>query len=192
VFTLTNSATLVIEGAADYTTVIGTSLDIIQDTSTIWRVKVPPVAAPQLLIISDQKTIGTAGSYYASTSWVKHDITSEDYNTIVGASVDIVGHTITLPAGTYKVSGSGPINYKSNFAVGRLRDTTNSVDASHSKNAMSHSSYNSSSDVSFLDVFTLAGTSTLELQVWRQTAGATVASTFHTEKYMELMFEKIG
>lgn len=145
-----------------------------------------------VLIISDQKTIGTAGSYYAATSWVKHDITSEDYNTIVGASVDIVNHTVTLPAGTYIVSGDGPTNYKGNFALAKLRDITNSNDPATSKNSMSHSSFNSADTMSFLGVFTLAGTAILELQQWRGTAGAIVASGYHTEKYMELMFEKIG
>jgi type II secretory pathway pseudopilin PulG len=44
VVSMTNSSNLAIEGGADYTTVVGTAIEIIQDTATVWRVRIPPVS----------------------------------------------------------------------------------------------------------------------------------------------------
>jgi len=144
------------------------------------------------LIVSDAKALGTAGKTYSAAIWNRHDVTSEDYNTITGASVDIVNSNITLPAGAYRVSGCGPVVYRSNLTASRLRDTTHSITVAQGRNANSHSSFYTADTCNYLDVFTLTATSTLELHVKPQTAYLAPATSYQSEKYLELMFEKIG
>lgn len=61
-----------------------------------------------------------------SSAWTKYPIDATMVNTISGASVDLAGDDVTLPAGTYDVDGYACI-FKGNSINCRLYDITNTA-----------------------------------------------------------------
>lgn len=123
VVTLTNSPTLVIEGAADYTTVAGTSFEIIQDTATVVRVKVPPTSGGTTLkaILLDEKASNVAGQAHSANVWTTHDLNTEAYDP---------DGLISITTNKFTPVNDGYIrayDTKRDSHINRLYDVTNSV-----------------------------------------------------------------
>ncbi|MBK8651594.1 MAG: hypothetical protein IPN23_07800 [Elusimicrobia bacterium] len=87
----------------------------------------PILAAPYpMMIVADVKPSGTEGGQFASGAWRVRTLNTVSFNSISGASLS--ADTVTLPAGTYKISWRAPA-----FRVYRhqtvWRNITDSVDA---------------------------------------------------------------
>ena len=85
-----------------------------------------PNLQQRVAYISEQQTSGTAGGSTVATTW-----TTRVLNTIVdntGIVTSLASNQFTLPAGTYRCSGSAPF-YLSNNSKIRLRNITDSITA---------------------------------------------------------------
>lgn len=120
-------------------------------------------------IFSYEVASGTNGGTYTSGSWVTRPLNTSRRNTIASASLS--SNQITLPAGTYRVRWWATLYAVNgyNFRLQNITDTatiTNGTSGNTPAGTTNPASENS-------DVFTIAGTKTLELQM---KAGATRAT----------------
>ena len=126
------------------------------------------LASEDYAIFQNVKSAGTASGGLTKDTWVKRTLQTTPTNNITNAS--LTSSVITLPAGTYycKFWASG---YYCGAHQARLRDTTSSVTRVYgsSELAWQASPYPASHSVGD-GIFTLSGTTTLELQ---HIAGAT-------------------
>src|SRR6056300_219994 len=82
----------------------------------------------EFAIFRNEQTSGTSGAALTASSWTTHNVNTSSYNNISGAS--LASKQITLPAGTYKLSGWGGANTtfntsgKSDRFKPRLRNIT--------------------------------------------------------------------
>lgn len=157
---------------------------------------------PPILQVQCTQTSGTAGGQCAATgSWqdsnLKGDVlvNTTVINNISGAS--LVSGIITLPAGTYKISG-----WKSFINTGESRarfyNITDSIPLAIGSSTFAGGSGGTDKSL-FTDTFiTLAATKTLKLQTWTTgTSGTTndfgsAVSTGDTEVYGNFLFEKVA
>lgn len=141
------------------------------------------IMAPQTLLVVDEKASGTAGGGCTAGSWLTRDLNTVKRNTITGASV--ASNQITLPAGTYEMSGSAPGFFVDRHKT-RLRSITGATDliigtSEYSQNGAADGYDSTRSQLN--GVFTLVVTTVVELQHRCQTTNASanalgVASTF--------------
>jgi hypothetical protein len=115
VLTLINSANLILPGNIDRVTAAGDSIVVRGDGSGVARVVSYQTFSGVALSpfpyikVSDQKASGTAGgASVASDITQTRTFNTVDVNTITGAS--LATNTVTLPAGTYEVSGFSSFN----------------------------------------------------------------------------------
>ncbi|MEW9586618.1 hypothetical protein [Paraburkholderia sp. DGU8] len=107
--TLTNSASLILPGAANITTAAGDSMRVRGDGAGIARVVsyTPASGLPLLTLpyihVREQQPSGTSGS----VSGQNRVLNTVVANTITGASLS--SNQITLPAGTYRIQASAPV-----------------------------------------------------------------------------------
>lgn len=156
-----------------------------------------------LLILRNEQTSGTSGAALTASSWTTHNINTVQYNNISGASLST--KQITLPAGTYRLSGWGGASTtfnttgKSDRFKPRLRNITDGTTTLVGGNGLSSGYSGTLADghqVPLNGVFTIATTKVFELQMYASAGGnATEGFAFgsgEVEVYAELVFEKLG
>lgn len=118
-------------------------------------------ALDNYLCVVDEKATNTEGGTFTSGAWRTRDLQTVRTNRISSASLS--SNQISLPAGTYRIATHCPA-YKVENHIAKLRDITNSTDL-----IIGTSEYCASTDDvstrSFINGnFTIAGTTTLEIQ----------------------------
>ena len=135
----------------------------------------------------------TNGGTFTSGSYVKRTLNTTVVNNITGCS--IASSVITLPAGTFAVTAFAP-SQEVNRNKLRLQNTTASTTLQLGNNCYS-SSLGSAGDIATLQsVFTLATSSTIELQHRCQTTQASVGfgvamSFSDAEVYASITIQRI-
>jgi hypothetical protein len=144
---------------------------------------------PQIAIFNETQASGTNGGTATSGSYVKRTLNTTIQNGITGCS--IASSVITLPAGTYRLTGQAPVfNVTTNSS--RLQNTT---DATTTQQGSANYCQNNNYGSSFINAyFTIAGTKNFEIQT---RVGSTVttngygASTgFGDEIYTQVTIER--
>lgn len=150
--------------------------------------------------VFDQKTSGTSGGTFTSGAWRTRDLNQlKTYGNISGVSLS--GNQLTIPAGTYSVQASAPACNVDSHKT-RLRNitagTTLSVGSTAQTSTSGASDYVQTDSV-IHDVFTIAESTTLELQHISQSTFAsngfgfvTSLSSGEAEIYTQLELVKIG
>jgi hypothetical protein len=150
---------------------------------------------PPIIRVQHAEASGNNGGVRAAVyTWVTRTINNAHTNNISGAS--LAANTVTLPAGTYKVTG-----YQFFFSTaqsrGRVYNTTDSVSVVVSSSA--YASGSSGSGLALYDgVFTIAAPKDFVIQYWVVgTSGGSsdlgiASGTGDTEVYADIIFEKIG
>ncbi len=149
-----------------------------------------------VLHVQDQKTSGTEGGTFTNGAWRTRDLNQSVKNTITGASLS--SNQITLPAGTYRITGSAP-------GFGVARHATRFYDITNSAVVISGTSEYAGTTViqsrSFIKKVIVAATEVIfELQHRCATTratnglgiGAGVSFTVATEIYADVFIEKIS
>ena len=157
----------------------------------------------EFAIFRNEQTSGTDGAALTASSWTTHDVNTTSYNDISGAS--LASKQITLPAGTYKLSGWGGASTtfntsnKSNRFKPRLRNITDSTTTIVGGNGVSSGYSGTLSDahqIPLNGVFTIATTKVFELQMYADDGGDAKEGSAHSsgevEVYAELVFEKLA
>lgn len=157
----------------------------------------------EFAIFRNEQTSGTSGAALTASSWTTHNVNTSSYNNISGAS--LASKQITLPAGTYKLSGWGGANTtfntsgKSDRFKPRLRNITDGTTTIVGGNGLSSGYSGTLADghqIPLNGVFTIATTKVFELQMYASGGGnATEGFPFgsgEVEVYAELVFEKIA
>lgn len=156
-----------------------------------------------LFVVREQHTSGTTGGVLTASGWTTYAINTSQYNNISGASV--ASNQITLPAGTYKVSGYGGASTtfntttKSNNFKPRLRNITDATTTLVGAGGRPSSYSGTLSDemqMPLSGVFTIASPKTFELQCYANAGGnantGRPISSGEVEVYAELVFEKLS
>jgi|SRR6056300_496183 len=157
----------------------------------------------EFLIVKNEQTSGTDGASLTASDWTTQNINTVHYNGITGASLST--KQITLPAGTYRVSGWGGAATKfntvdkSNSFQPRLRNVTDGTTTVVGANGRSSGYSGTLSDSHHLPVngvFTIASEKVFELQVYADAGGEAIEGhamgAGEVETYAELIFQKIG
>ncbi len=142
------------------------------------------------LYVRDEKASSVNGGTAATGSWARRDLNTVKHNGITGAS--LASNQVTLPAGTYVVSGRAPAFGVDGHAA-RLRNTTAGatlVEGSTGVAGMTQTD-------SFLNGrFVLAAQSVLEVQhqvtAPQPSFGLGFAHSFGTNVYTELRIWKVA
>ncbi len=159
------------------------------------------LSATSVLYAQDQKPAGTNGGSSIAGIQVR-TLNTKVFNNISGASLNTSTSQITLPAGTYVISGSCPAWYlgANGGHQARLYNVTDATYLLYGQTAIaaggSSTSYINQSVSVIHGAFTLVGTKVLELRHWTETANAEdglgLAGGNTIEVYSELMIQKIG
>lgn len=204
--TLTHNATsLILPTAANITTVAGDTCIAVSDNTGNWTVINYQRANGLLYPIarfSHTLAAGTSGGATTATTWSTCPINTTDYNTIAGAS--LASNQVTLPAGTYLMSGlctffdDGPATLGTKC---KIRNVTDSTDAAFFQsgymNAASVISANYTIGMTEY-IVTITGTKTFEMQYYVNVAqtvnglGAGYGASGTVEIYREWIIKKIA
>ena len=121
-------------------------------------------------IFNEQQASGTSGGTFTSGSWVKRVLNTTVINTITGCS--IASSVITLGAGTYNVTAYAPA-FQVNSHKTRLQNTTAGTTIVLGMNAYTSTSGYATAHSILNVVFTLTGSTNIELQDQSQATGTT-------------------
>ncbi len=198
--TLTHGASLVLPGAADFTTEAGdvlefqsTAANTVICTGTALADGLSPASAAAYFHIQDQQA-GDGGTT-TGTTWTTRPLNTSVSNTITGAS--IATNVITLPAGTYKLVGYSCL-YQCGLSQIRLRNTSDAATTLlGSITEMGSGSQTEHVHCQIQGMFTLAASKNLELQYYVATAqtndglGAD-ANTGENNVFADVLIEKVS
>jgi hypothetical protein len=129
-----------------------------------------PNLAPRVAYISEQQASGSAGGSTVANTW-----TTRTLNTLVdntGIVTSLSANTITLPAGTYRVSASAPF-FNCAATTLRLRNTTDNTTAVIGQRCYSASGVTSGSSALLEGEFTITSAKGMQIQYYAETATAT-------------------
>lgn len=195
---LTHSASLNLPGAVNYTTSAGDRLHIRGDTTgavvSINSAGGYAVAPYPYMKVSDRKASGTSGGNSTPTTISQtRTLNTIESNTIVGAS--LASDTITLPPGTYKVSGTAQtFNTNANKAF-----FYNATDGTYAiVGISSFSGSNAASDALLEGYFTITSTKNFTVRHYTVTNGGAAnslgvsTSSGQVEVYTQVVIEKVG
>lgn len=152
------------------------------------------IAAPPMLLLADEKASATDGGGCTSGSWFTRALTTEQRNTISGASLS--SNQFTLPAGTYRVTASAP-GHRVDQLQARLYNVTDAAVVAYgtSEYASSAGSYTSArSDLTTVVSITASKAFRIEFRcnTTRATNGLGVGSGFgNTEIYTTAEITKL-
>ena len=155
---------------------------------------VPSTTATPMMIAQEQQANNTNAGTATLGSWETRAVNTSMYNTITGASLG--SNQITLPAGTYHISG-----YVTNYFVdqfqSKLRNITDSSDAIIGSNGFAGNTYAVAAHSFFDGIITIASSKVFELQqqvaTTIPTVGMGVAVNFGlTNIYSSVTIRKIG
>ena len=142
-------------------------------------------------IFRDEKTQNTAGGTFTSGAWQTRTLNTTQVNNITGASLS--SNQITLPAATYYISATGPVNEVSQNQM-KLRNITDGTDELLGVNNYALTGQNAGTAV-LSGVITITGTKTFELQhrasVTRLNNGFGMACNFTTEVYATITIMRL-
>lgn len=149
---------------------------------------------PEVMHVEDRQTSGTAGQGLSSGSWVTRTLNNVVTNTITGASLS--SNTVTLPAGTYKISGYS-LGHRVNQCQARLYNVSDSAAALIGINGLADNGADGSDFVSIFEGFlTLAASKNFRIEMQVQTTNTTngggAAASFGPEIYSLLVIEKLA
>jgi len=115
----------------------------------------------QIAIFNESQASGTQGGTFTSGSYVKRTLNTTVVNNITGCS--IASSVITLPAGTFFFTARAPA-LQTNEHKARLQNMTASTTIQLGANRLNSSSTGIDNDSIMQGAFTLATSSTIELQ----------------------------
>ena len=121
----------------------------------------PVAATPQVAIFNETQASGTDGGTATSGSYVKRVLNTTVVNTITGCS--IASSVITLPAGTFIIEASAPAFRVSEHKI-RIQNTTAATTLQLGSSMFTDSGINCTTRSELQAYFTLATSSTIELQ----------------------------
>lgn len=149
-----------------------------------------------IAIFNETQSSGTNGGTPTTGSYVKRTLNTTVLNNISGCS--IASSVITLPAGTYMVIASCP-QFEANTNRARVYDTTNSAVLVQGQNATGSATDNVGGNALVNGVFTIAGSTNIELQHRVSNASADptlgygIACSFgDNEIYSQIMIARIA
>jgi hypothetical protein len=146
-------------------------------------------------IFNETQAINTNGGSSVANTFTKRVLNTTNVNTITGCS--IASSVITLPAGSYYVTGSAPFHQTVGTRI-RLQNTTDSTTAILGQNCILASGENVDYGATLLGYFTIAASKNFELQYY---VTAAVASTglgrannmgSMSEVYGEISIQKVA
>ena len=143
-------------------------------------------------IFREEQSSGTEGGTFTSGSYVKRTLNTTVVNNITGCS--IASSVITLPAGTFAVTGFAPAQECSRSKL-RIQNMTASTTLQIGNNAFANTT-DGASIATINSVFTLASASTIELQhrcsSTKASNGLGIASSFSdSEVYASIIITRI-
>ena len=122
-----------------------------------------------IAIFNETQAAGTNGGLGTTATWTKRTLNTTVVNNITGCS--IASSVITLAtAGTYMAEIAVPF-FGVNRCKGRLRDTTNGTDVVIGKSCYTDAVAGGDESSMGVATFTIAASTTFELQYYYQTAG---------------------
>lgn len=200
VLTLTHGANFILPGGINYTTAQGDMALVYADTTTKFYVHLFPAdgqqAAPiPYLYVRDEVSSGAgAGNSVSNDITQTRRLQTVVKNTIPGAS--LAANIITLPAGTYKVSGRVPGVSVSQTKALLYNITDNNYPVIGSSAFAANATVNTTIDSFLRGEFTITATKTFSLRHWTATAvvnglGTQSGIPAINEVYSELEFWKI-
>lgn len=159
--------------------------------STAWKFIGPQ--AEEISIFNETQASGTNGGTFTSGSWAKRTLNTTVVNNIAGCSLS--SSVITLTAGTYQVQAYSQ-GFKVDLHQARLQNTTASITLATGTNAYAASA-NDVSNTSIIDtIFTLTGSTTIELQsrcsTTCSTNGLGPANTFGDQVFRSTTIRRMG
>jgi hypothetical protein len=156
-----------------------------------------------VMIVADEKGVGTGGGTFTSGAWRTRDLNTERYNGITGAS--LAANRITLPAGTYRVWANAPAGIRAwssgetTYWKARLYNITADEEIPY---CASESGYRYAKDddrynvrTIIVGVFTLTVESVIELQHYTtrdQDFGRAASIDSKVEVYAQIELHKIA
>jgi hypothetical protein len=145
-------------------------------------------------IFREEQASGTQGGTFTSGSYLKRTLNTTVVNNITGCS--IASSVITLPAGTFAVTAFAPAQEVNRNKL-RLQNTTASTTLQVGNNCYASAADVGSNIATLQTVFTLATSSTIELQHRCQatlaTAGFGIACTFSdVEVFASITIQRIA
>jgi hypothetical protein len=151
-------------------------------------------AIGQIAVFEDQKPSGTDGGTFTSGAWQTRTLNTSVINNITGVS--LATNQITLPAGTYQVSGYA-VAHDVNQNQTRIQDTTGAATLITGLTTNTTGSSDEGTLSPFQGVFTLSVESDIEVQhrcfSTQATNGFGDAAGFGTnELYCSIMINKIA
>jgi len=151
-------------------------------------------ASPTTAIFNETQASGTQGGTFTSGSYLKRTLNTTVINNIVGCS--IAASVITLPAGTYEVSGSA-IGYSVDRHKSRLQNTSDATTLQIGTTELVGGASGTQTRTFIDGGFTLAASKTIELQHRCQDTLATygwgVSSGFgDSEIYSQITITKVA
>lgn len=126
--------------------------------------------AGDFAMIQDQKANGTDGGTFTAGAWRTRDLNTEVVNEITGSA--LAANVLTLPAGTYRVTGLVPA-FRVDRHQGRLQDTTNATTLVTGSTGYAAAVQAMTTYSILQGQFTLADTADVELQHQCQATRAT-------------------
>lgn len=147
-----------------------------------------------IAIFNETQSSGTHGGGYTASAYVKRTLNTVVLNNITGCSV--AASVITLAAGTYQVLAHVPA-YRTTQTRSRLYDTTNTATLVQSVNQIAENSYQGFTLSTVSGVFTLTGSTNIELQMRANDTQATnglgaAMSTGEDEIYSQILIVRFG
>jgi len=155
----------------------------------------------QILQVTNTALSGTLGVATVASTWNTFPLNTVETDGIAGAT--LAANQISLPAGTYQITGFGQYAFpfggvqKSKLRLRNVTDnTTVIVGAGFQAPTYGGSGLTSSPNIPISGRFTLFATKVLELQIWTDvggqgTMGAAVSSG-EAELFADLIFERIS
>jgi len=205
VLTLTHHATdLILPGGANITTAAGDEAEFVEYASGDWRctnyerASGAPLAGDytsQILYARREETSGTTGGAATTGSLQTLAINTVVTNEISGASLS--SNKVTLPAGTYRITGRSPF-YRCNAGYMQIYNVTDTAEIAQGNNFFSNSVDGDTNVGDVYGVVTLAGTKEISLRYRVTTNSGTsdlgTAKSFSGVKeiYGEIIIEKVG
>ncbi len=144
-----------------------TNGNVITGNGTTWVSQAPSGAALPTFIARDEKASSTDGGAASAGTWQTRTLNTVVANGISGASLS--SNQITLPAGTYDVCAVVPAVGVDTFTI-RLQNVTDATTLVLAPQNQATNTYIQGAQTTLVGRFTLAGTKTVELQQYSQTA----------------------
>jgi hypothetical protein len=150
--------------------------------------------ANTFFIVQETQASGTDGGTFTSGAWRTRTLNTTQINTIGGAS--LASNQVTLPAGTYRVTGSCS-GFAVNAHMAAIYNVTNSAFLVYGSQEFVGSADGIITRSDINAVFTIAGTKVLEVrhrcQTTRATDGFGRSASFSVPNiYAQMSFEKIA